>query len=140
MTDRKTLYGGVALIVLVPLLLLWQSSNTSKGTSPGRSQYNTDHFVSILNEFLYDRQAAALDMFCIFALDRDGNGTYAATWIDFTAARCGECADVRAARGRLRSFVGDREGMEREFSAALEIAKTDEEKARIRKIVERSRK
>ena len=140
MTDRKTLYGGLALIVMVPLLLLYQSSNTSKGTSPGRSQYNTDHFVSIINEFLYDKQAAALDMLCLFTLDRDGNGIYTAAWIDYVAAQCGECADVRAARGRLRGFVGDREGMKREFDAALAAAKTDEEKARIRTIGERSGK
>ena len=140
MTDRKTLYGGLTLIVLVPLLLLYQSSNTSKGTGPGMSRYNVDQLGNVITQYLYDGDPAALDIFCDYVLDRDGNGVYAAVWIDSVAAKRGECADVRAARGRLRGFVGDREGMRREFSAALEIAKTDEEKARIRKIVERSRK
>jgi len=140
MTDMKDLFGGLALIALVPTLLLWQSSNTSKGTSPGMSRYNVDHLGSIVTEYLYIGNPQALDMLCNYALQRDGNGIYAAAWIDYVAAKCGECADVRAARGRLAAFVGDRQGMRREFDAALAAARDDAERARIRTIVEREQK
>ena len=139
MIDRRSFIAGAALVALVPLLLWWQSSNTSKGTSPGMSRYNVDHLGSIVTEYLYIGNPQALDMLCNYALQRDGNGLYAATWIDYVAARCGECADVRAARGRLAAFVGDRTGMRREFAAALAAARDDAERQRIRTIIERSR-
>ena len=139
MTDIKTFCGGLALIALVPALLLWQSSNTSKGTGPGVSQYNVDHLGSIVTEYLYIGKPQALDLLCNYALDRDGNGIYAATWIDYIAAKCGECADVHAARGRLAAFVGDRQQMRREFDAALAAARDGEERDRIRAIVGRYR-
>ena len=139
MTDLKTFCGGAALIALVPALLFWQSSNTSKGTSNGISQYNVDHLGSIVTEYLYIGKPQALDLLCNYALDRDGNGIYAATWIDHIAARCGECADVHAARGRLAAFVGDRQQMQREFAAALAAARDEEEIERIRAIVGRHR-
>lgn len=140
MTDFKTLCGGAALIALVPALLFWQSGNTSKGTSSGVSQYNVDHLGSIVTEYLYIGKPQALDLFCNYALDRDGNGIYAATWIDYIAARCGECADVHAARGRLAAFVGAGQRMQREFDAALAAARDGEERERIRAIVGRFRR
>ena len=140
MTDLKTLGGGVALVALVPALLLWQSSNTSKGTGPVASQYNIDHLGSIVTSYLYAGKPQALNMLCDYALLRDGNGIYAAAWIDYIAARCGECADVHAARGRLAAFVGDQQGMHREFAAALAAARDEAERERIRAIIEGVRK
>ena len=118
MTDRKTLYGGIALIVLVPLLPLWQSSNTSKGTGPGMSRYNVDQFGGVLTEFLFDGNPEALDPFCDYALLRDKNPVLAEAWLENIVSRCGESFYSHLARGRIRGFRGDREGARSEFAAA----------------------
>ena len=141
--DFRSLLGGIALLAAIPLLMLWQSSNKSTGTSPGRSRYNIDHFISILNEFLNkkqqppvtDGQPTALDLFCDFTLDLDRNGAYTATWIDHVTALRGDCADVRIARGRLFAAVGDREGMLREFEAARALARDDIERRHVENII-----
>ena len=144
--DRKALYGGIALVAAVPLLMLWQSGNPSTGTSPGRTQYNIDHFVSILNEYLCkkrqpppadEKQPSALELFCDFALDRDRNGAYTAVWIDHVTRLRGDCSDVRIARGRLCAALGDRDGMRREFAAARKLAHDDLERKHVELVIGR---
>jgi len=129
--DIKALISGGALMALVPVLLLYQSSNTSKGTSGGVSEYNVDHLGSTATSYLYSGESKALDIFCDYALGRDGNGILAAAWIDHIAALRGEDFYVHLARGRLRAFAGDMRGMRREFASALRLASGDEERARI---------
>ena len=138
--DRKSFFGGFALIAAVPLLLLWQSSDPAKGTSPGRSRYNVYHFISILNEMLYKKCPAALNLFCDFTLDSRmwRNTAHAETWIDFTAAQCGECADVLVSRGRLCALRGDDEGMRREFQAARAAANEERECRRVEVVITRT--
>ena len=144
--DRKALCVGVALIAAVPLLMLWQSANRSKGTSPGRSKYNTYHLIGVLNEFLYKKQQppsqdetqpSALELFCDFTLDWERNGAFTATWIDHVAALRGDCSDVRIARGRLCAALGDREGMRREFEAARTVARDDVERRHVEFVIGR---
>ena len=97
--DIKALVSGCALMALVPVLLLYQSSNTSKGTSGGVSEYNVDHLGSTATSYLYSGESKALDIFCDYALGRDGNGILAAAWIDHIAALRGEDFYVHLARG-----------------------------------------
>ena len=135
--DGKALAAGAALLAAVPLLLLYQSSNTSKGTSRGWSEYNVDQAVSGLNEHLRreygGQQPDPLDMFCDYVIDRDRNAVYAATWIDHAASRRGECAAVHLARGRLAILRGG-DG-KREFAAARAAAANDEERAAVEKTI-----
>lgn len=144
--DVKALVCGLVLVAAVPLLMLWQSCNRSKGTSSGRTRYNTDHFVSILNEYLCkkqqpllqdENQPSALELFCDFTLDVDRNGAYTAVWIDHVTRLRGDCADVRIARGRLRAALGDREGMRREFEAARAAAGSELERRHVEIVIER---
>ena len=144
--DRKALAVGLVIIAAVPLLMLRQSNNPSTGTSPRKSKYHIDHFVSILNEYLCKKrqpppadetQPSALEMFCDFVLDRDRNGAYTAVWIDHVASLRGDCADVRIARGRLCAAMGDREGMRREFAAARTLAGDDLERRHVEYVLRR---
>jgi len=136
-TDRHALIGGIVLLTAIPALLLWQSSNSSKGTGPGYSKYNVDQFVNTHNIYFHKGEAAALDIFCDYALDRDRNYAYTATWIEYVAAKCGECADVHAARGRMYAAMGNREMTRREFEAARAAVRDEEELQRMEKIMER---
>ena len=144
--DRKALYCGIAIVAAIPLLMLWQSSNPSKGTSPGRSRYNVDHVISVLNEYLNkkqqpplrdEKQPSALELFCNFTLNYDRNCAYTAAWIDHVGALRGDCSDVRIARGRLCAAMGDREGMRREFDAARAAARDDLERRHVEFVVGR---
>ena len=118
---KRDLWGGVFLLVLIPLLLLWQSSNSSKGTSPGKSEYNVDHFGGVLTEFLYDGEAEALDPFCDYALLRERAPGLAESWLGSVVMRRGESFYTRLARGRILGFRGDRDGSRLEFAAAEKI-------------------
>ena len=136
MIDRKALFGGLALVAAIPLLMLWQSGNTSRGTSRGWSEYNVEIFVSkLIVEHLNFGDAEALNEFCILTLSRGASPAYVGSWIDRTADKCGECADVRVARGRLCGAVGDTDGMRREFAAAFAAAKNGEERERVRRMI-----
>ena len=117
-TDKFDLTVGTALLVMIPLLLLWQSSNTSKGTSPGKSEYNADQFGGVLTEFLFDGKAEALDLFCDYALIRERNPVPVEAWLENIVLRRGESFYTRLVRGRLLGARGDREGARREFAAA----------------------
>lgn len=129
--DFKAVLAGGLLTALAPALLLYQSGNTSRGTGGGISEYNVDHLGSMATSYLYQGEPKALDILCDYALKRDGNGLFAAAWIDHIAARCGENFDVHLARGRLCAFTGDLRGMRREFAAALALAADDTERARV---------
>lgn len=133
--DLKNLCGGILLVAAVPLVMLWQSGNASKGTSPGKSKYNVYHAVSLLNLHLYNDHPQALHLFCRYTLGYFGNGSYTATWIDYVAARCGNCADVHLARAWLCSFIRDGAAMNREFAAARAAAKDPEELERINEMI-----
>ena len=62
--DLRSLSEGAAMMALVPALLLLQSSNPSKGTSGGVSEYHIDHLGSVATSFLYRGEPRALDLFC----------------------------------------------------------------------------
>lgn len=135
--DRKALCGGLVLVAAVPLLMLWQSSDHSKGTGPGRSKYITLLFVREVNEHLCNRKPEALGLLCDFTLDLDGNVVYTETWVDYIAAHCGECADVHLARGRIARSRGDEAGMRREFAAARAAVRDDSERERCETTISR---
>lgn len=116
--NKRDLWCGVLLLALIPLLLLRQSSNTSKGTAGGHTEYNVDHFGGVLTEFLYDGEAEALDPFCDYALSRERNPALAEAWLDSIAARRGESFYTHLARARILGCRGDRDGVRREFAAA----------------------
>ena len=115
---KRDLWCGILLLALIPALLLRQSSNTSKGTSRGHTEYNVDHFGGVLTEFLYDGEAEALDPFCDYALSRERNPALAEAWLDSIVQRRGESFYTHLARGRILGFRGDRDGARREFAAA----------------------
>ena len=115
---KRDLWSGTALLALIPLLLLWQSSNASKGTSPGRSEYNADHFGGILTEFLFDGEAEALGPFCDYSLTRERNPALAEAWLAAIVSRRGESFHTRLTRGRILAYRGDRDGARKEFAAA----------------------
>ena len=117
-TDICSLAGGAALLVMIPLLLLWQSSNNSKGTSPGMSEYNVDHVGGLLTSFLADGYAEALDPICDYALTRDGNPAYVEAWLENIVLRRGESFYTHLTRGRIMAYRGNRAGAKREFAAA----------------------
>ena len=119
--NGRDLWCGILLLALIPLLLLWQSSNTAKGTSPGKSEYNVHHYVGILTEFLYDGEPGALERLCDFALFHgkdDKNPVLVEAWIDNIVLRRGESFYTHLVRGRVLGFRGDRDGARREFAAA----------------------
>ena len=116
---KRDWWCGAALLVLIPLLLLWQSSNTSKGTAGGHTEYNVDHFGGVLTEFLFDGNPEALDPLCDYALIRDKDPVLAESWLDSVVSRCGESFYTHLARGRLFAFHGDLAGAKREFAAAV---------------------
>jgi len=134
--DRKALCGGIVLVAAIPLVMLWQSSNPSKGTSPGKSMYNEYHLVSLLTMHLYNDRPEALHLFCRYMLGYCGNGSYTAAWIDYVGSRCGECADVHLARAWLCSFMRNPESMQREFAAARAAAKDKADLDRIDKMID----
>lgn len=115
---KRDLGYGILLLALIPLVLLWQSMNSSKGTSKGHSRYNVDQFGGVLTEFLFDGNPEALDPFCDYALLRDKNPVLAEAWLENIVSRCGESFYSHLARGRIRGFRGDREGARSEFAAA----------------------
>ena len=115
---KRDLWSGVLLLALIPILLLWQSSNASKGTSRGHTEYNADHMGGELTEFLYGGEAEALDPFCDFALIRDKNPALVEAWLENIVLRRGESFYTRLVRGRILGFRGDRDGAKREFALA----------------------
>ena len=117
-TVKRDLWCGVFLLALIPLLLLWQSSNRSVGTSPVKSDYNADQFGGVLTEFLFDGEAEALDPLCDFALLRDRDPALVEAWLDNLVSRRGESFYTHLTRGRLLVRRGDRDGARREFAAA----------------------
>ena len=117
-TDKSSLTLGAALLATIPLLLLWQSSNTSKGTSKGFTVLNGDQFGGVMTEFLSEDKAEALDTLCDYTLIRDRNPALAEAWLERIVSRCGESFYTRLARGRLLAFYGDFAGAKREFAAA----------------------
>ena len=134
--DGKALVAGLLLLAAIPLLMLWQSSNKSTGTSKGWSKYNVYQEVSVLTMYLaYARpdneNSRILHLFCMFALGKYRNGEYAATWIDYVASQCGECADVHLARAWLCSFMRNGQGMQKEFAAARRAARNEADLKRI---------
>ena len=134
--DGKALLGGLLLAAAVPLVMLWQSGNTSKGTSRGWSKYNVYQEVSVITMYLaYARpdneNSQALHPFCRYTLGLYRNGSYAAAWIDHVASKCGECADVRLARAWLFMFMGNGRAMEEEFAAARAACRNEAERKRI---------
>jgi hypothetical protein len=133
--DRRALYCGLLLIAVIPLLLLYQSSNTSKGTSRGWSKYNVYIEVSMINSHLYCGNTEALHPLCRFTLGFYGNGTYTAAWIDHIASLYGECADVHLARAWLASFMRDAVAMRREFAAARAAARDEAELERVNELI-----
>ena len=135
--DRRAFWGGVALVAAVPLLLFWQSANPAKGTCTGHTKYDVYHFISILNEMLYKKHPAALNLFCDFTLDNSPwrNAAHAETWIDFTASQCGECADVLVSRGRICDLRGDDEGMLKAFRAARAAVREERERRRVNVVI-----
>ncbi len=134
-TGGSDLIAGAALLVLIPLLLLWQSSNTSPGTGPGKSEYNADQFGGVLTQFLYEGEAEALDPFCDYALIRERNPALAEAWLEDVVRRCGESFHTRLTRGRLLAFRGDREGARREFAAAGACVPDDKARERLDKFM-----
>ncbi len=124
--NKRDLWCGVLLLALIPLLMLYQSSNTSKGTIRGHTEYNVDHFGGVLTEFLYDGEAAALDPFCDYALSRENSPALAEAWLDSIVARRGESFYTHLARGRILGCRGDRDGVRREFAAAAAVGAPDE--------------
>jgi len=135
--DFKTLGGGIVLVAAIPLLMLWQSGNTSKGTGPGKSKYIEYHRVSELTSHLYNGNTQALHMFCVHTLGRRKNPRYTATWIEDVAARCGECSDVHLARAWLFGFLRDANSMQMEFDAARRSARDEAELARVNSMIDR---
>ena len=134
--DFKTLAAGVVLVAAIPLLLFWQSSNSSKGTSPGKSNYNEFQHVSVITMFLVNARPEnenrqLLHELCLFTLGKYRNGEYTAAWIDYVASRCGECADVHLARAWLCGFLRNAPAMRREFAAARAAARDEAERKRI---------
>ena len=134
--DPKALCGGLALVAAVPLLLFWQSSNESAGSSRGWSKYNEYQHVSVITMHLYNDRPEALHMLCRYTLGVYGNGVYTASWIDRVASRCGECADVHLARAWLFMFMRNAPAMQREFAAARAAAKDPAELKRIDKLID----
>ena len=139
--DFKTLAAGVVLVAAVPLLLFWQSSNESTGTSKGWSKYNEYQNVSVITMYLANARPEndnrrILHEFCLFTLGRYRNGEYTAAWIDYVASRCGECADVHLARAWLGIFMRDSATMNREFAAARAAAKDQAELDRINEMID----
>ena len=135
--ECKAFFGGVALIAAVPLLLLWQSSNPAKGTSPGKTKYNIYHAASLVSLHLYNGNPKALHLFCFYTLGHFGNGSYTAAWIDHIASRCGECSDVHLARAWLCGFLRNSAAMQKEFEAARAAAKDPAEAERVNDMIER---
>ena len=141
--DRKAFYCGILLVAAVPALLLWQSSNASAGTD--RDYGKCDHFVEmhVSKDLIVGRMARgdaeALNEFCILTLRRGASPVYVRSWIDRVAELSGECPGVHIGRGRLAEYAGDREEMRREFEAAFACAKDDEERERVREMIEGKR-
>ena len=128
--------SSIAIIAATPLLMLWQSSNPSKGTSPGKSEYNTQILITEVNAHLGNKTPEALELLCDFTLDLDRNAVFTERWIDYIAEHCGECADVHLARGRVARFRGDETGMRREFEAARAAAGNSQDLERISRKIE----
>lgn len=135
---KRDLWGGAALLALIPFLLLWQSTNTSKGTGPGKSEYNVHHYVGIMTEFLFDGDPRALERLCDFALFRDPNDrnpVLVEAWIENIVSRRGESFYTHLVRGRVLGFRGDRDGARREFAAAGALVPDDKARERLYKAV-----
>ena len=140
--DCKALFGGIALLVAVPLLMLWQSSNPSKGTSKGWSKYNVYHEISLITEQLHYRRPQLLHPLCLYTLGTPQYANYAYTkaWVDHLAAECGECSDVHLGRAWLANSRGDGEAVRREFENAVAAARDDKERKYVVKMIEESRR
>ena len=132
---KRDLWCGIILLALIPILMLYQSSNTSKGTIHGHTEYNVDHFGGVLTEFLYDGEAEALDPFCDYALSRERNLALAEAWLDSIAARRGESFYTHLARGRILGCRGDRDGVRREFAAAAKLVPDAKARGRLDKFM-----
>ena len=115
---KRDLWCGIFLLALIPLMMLWQSGNSSKGTSKGFTVYNGDQFGGVVTEFLFDGHPEALDPLCDYMLIRDKNPALAEAWLENIVLRCGENFYTHLARGRLLAFHGDLAGAKREFAAA----------------------
>ena len=133
--DFKALVGGLVLVAAVPLLMLWQSSDHSKGTSPGHSKYNTQLLLSEVCIHLRGRNTEALKLFCDFTLDIDGNIAYTEAWANYMREHCGECTDVHLACGRIAMYRGDRDTAQRDYKAALDAAGSIDERSRAAKVI-----
>ena len=138
--DGKALVIGLLLLAAIPLLMMWQSSNKSKGTGPGKSKYNEYQHISVLSMYLAtarpdNANRQILHIFCMFVLGIHRNGEYAAAWIDHVAKQCGECADVHLARAWLFMFTGNAKAMNDEFAAARAAAADQAELDRINAMI-----
>ena len=135
--DRKALYSGLLLVAAIPALLLYQSSNKSRGTNCGRSKYNVYHELSLLCEQLHLGRLRLLHVLCYYTLGESqyANYKYSEAWVDYFAAKYGECADVHLGRAWLCNYRRDRSGVEREFAAALAAARDKNERAYIQKMI-----
>lgn len=140
--DRKALYGGIALIAAVPLIMLWQSTNPSEGTSKGWSEYNVYHEISLITEQLHYRNTQLLHPLCKYTLGDAPYANYAYTkaWVDHLAAEYGECSDVHLGRAWLANFRGDGDEVLREFKNAVAAARDDKEREYVLKMIGVSRR
>ena len=138
--DRKALCGGLALLAAVPLVMLWQSSNKSTGTSKGWTKFNVYQEVSVITMYLANARPdnenrKILHEFCRYTLGLYPNGEYTAAWIDYVASRCGECADVHLARAWLFGFIRNAAAMREELAAARAAARDEAERERIESMI-----
>ena len=133
--NKRDLWCGILLLALIPALLLWQSSNTSKGTNRGYTEYNVDHFGGVLTQFLFEGEAEALDPFCDYALGREHAPALAEAWLEDIVRRRGESFYTRLARGRILDFRGDRDNARREFAAAAALVPDAKARERLDKFM-----
>ncbi len=116
------------MILLVPALLLWQSSISAKGTAPPMTRYQTDHYGNGMTECLFMGYCQVLPHYAKLVLEQDHNPENFSAWLDFLQQRRGEQSLIHWGRARLAAWQENRNLAMDELKKAWSLASGPEER------------